>query len=82
MPKWDEAEGIPGAGMRGRGGPSTGAGMASGAPEPGPGYDQAAEAKAEGFLRSVRQQLANAPGGIGATYGRDEHEADYDDESY
>lgn len=64
-----EAQGIPGAGMRGQGGPSTGAGMASGAPAPIPGgKDGQAELRA-----NVAEQLRGAPGGKGAIFGRDEY---------
>lgn len=62
-----EAQGIPGAGMRGTGGPSTGAGMASGAPPmPGTMEDQT------DLRENVRARMEGDPGGKGAAFGREE----------
>ena len=68
--KWTETgQGIPGAGMRGAGGPSTGAGMATGAPGPVPtGHEQ----EARKHLSQVKRQLRNAPGGEGDVAGRND----------
>lgn len=78
MPDWHKAQGIPGAGMRGEGGPGTGAGMASGAPPPGPGYCDAEEHEAKALVKAVHDQLAQAPGGLGTVDNRPE----YDDSAY
>lgn len=65
----ETAQGIPGAGMRGRGGPSTGAGMATGAPGPVP---TGGEQEAQRLETQVREQLARAPGGKGDVAGRED----------
>ncbi len=67
-PMTKDAQGIPGGGMRGRGGPGTGAGMVGGTLGP---LDTAGEDRAQAVLESVREQNRNRPGGLGPEYAFD-----------
>lgn len=65
-----EAQGIPGAGMRGAGERTTGAGMASGAPAAVHGPTTGADGEAD-LRANLTERLRNEPGGHGAAFDRD-----------